>query len=409
MSDNLNEQPGPQLEHHLEPELGATLTVRELYDRMLAWRGFVPDTSQSRAVDRLQQLYDEWIEYKRRRGNLLRRLVARPALPRGVYLWGGVGRGKSFLMDSFYQALPLVRKRRVHFHDFMRDVHRELETLKGQEDPLSALARRLALRYRLICFDEMHVNDIADAMILGRLLGRTMDLGVVYCMTSNYHPDELYKDGLKRENFMPTIGLIKQRLDLINVDSGIDYRRRALEQVQTYLTPLGPQTDTQLLADFRRIAEVEEHNDPLVIEGRIIPYRHRAGGVIWLDFDVICGWGRSQHDYLELAQDFHTVIVSNVPRIGVERVDEGRRFTLMVDVFYDNRVKLILSAEALPLDLLKSEQGANDARIRAMRFEFDRTASRLIEMQSKAYLATERRPTTAQSPANPLTGPAASE
>jgi cell division protein ZapE len=144
----------------------------------------------------------------------------------------------------------------------------------------------------------------------------------------------------------------------------------------------------------------------LVIEGRVIPYRHRAGGVIWLDFDVLCGWGRSQHDYLELAQDFHTVIVSNVPRIGVERVDEGRRFTLMVDVFYDNRVKLIISAEALPLDLLKSEEGANDARIRAMRFEFDRTASRLIEMQSKEYLAEERRPAAGRS-ANPLTGPAA--
>lgn len=370
---------------------GAPVTVSELYHRTLAERGYTADESQLAAVARLQQLHDEWTDYKRKRRNALRRLVVKPALPRGIYLWGGVGRGKSFLMDSFYQSLPLVRKRRVHFHDFMRDVHRELEELKGQEDPLSVLARRLALRYRLICFDEMHVNDIADAMIIGRLLQRTLDLGVVYCMTSNYHPDDLYKDGLKRDNFMPTIALIKNRLDLINVDAGIDYRRRALEQVATYITPLGQPADDALMASFRNIAEVAEEKEPLELEGRVVPYRHRAGGVIWMDFDVICGWGRSQHDYLELAQHFHTVIVSNVPRIGLSKVDEGRRFTLMVDVFYDNRIKLIVSAETDPLHLLKSEEADKDARIRAMRFEFDRTASRLIEMQSKEYLAEERR------------------
>ncbi len=370
---------------------GEPLTVLELYHQTLAQRGYSADPSQLAAVERLQRLHDEWSAYKKRRRNALRRLVVRPPLPRGVYLWGGVGRGKSFLMDSFYQSLPLVRKRRVHFHDFMRDVHRELEELKGQEDPLSALARRIALRYRLICFDEMHVNDIADAMILGRLLDRTLDLGVVYCMTSNYHPDDLYKDGLKRDNFMPTIALIKKRLDIINVDAGIDYRRRVMEQVAAYITPLGPQADQALMRSFRNIAEVAEETHPLELEGRIVPYRHRAGGVIWLDFDVLCGWGRSQHDYLELASHFHTVIVSNVPRIGLSQADEGRRFTLMVDVFYDNRIKLIISAAEDPTHLLNLEEAAKDARLRAMRFEFDRTASRLIEMQSKEYLAEERR------------------
>jgi cell division protein ZapE len=371
-------------------EEGEDLSVVELYRRTLARRGYQADASQTAAVERLQRLHDEWRDYKQRRRTALRRLLLRPPLPRGVYLWGPVGRGKSFLMDSFYLSLPLERKCRIHFHHFMRDVHRELEDLKGTPDPLAALAMRLAGRYRLICFDEMHVNDIADAMILGRLLRRTMDLGVVFCMTSNYHPSDLYKDGLKRDNFLPTIALIKERLDIIQVDGGTDYRRRALEQVQVYLTPLGKQADRALTETFDRIAEVTEEQEELEIEGRPIPYRHRAGGVVWFDFMAICGWGRSQLDYLDLARRFHTVIVSGVPRIGMSLVDEGRRFTLMVDVFYDNRVKLIMSAESQPESLLKVEEAEKDARIRAMVFEFERTASRLVEMQSRGYLQHQR-------------------
>jgi len=363
----------------------------EVYHRALERRGFKSDSSQLRAVERLQQLYQEWTAYKAKRSTALRRLVVHPELPRGVYLWGGVGRGKSFLMDSFYLCLPLVRKRRVHFHHFMRDVHRELEELKGREDPLAALAERIAKRYRLICFDEMHVNDIADAMIVGRLLGRIMDLGVVCCFTSNYRPDDLYKDGLKRENFLPTIALLKTRLDVLHVDGGVDYRQRMLEGVQVYHSPLGEQADRALMENFRRIAEVEEEFQELDVEGRVIPYLHRAGGVAWFDFAVICGWGRSQHDYLDLSKRFHTVIVSGVPRMGLKLAEEARRFTLMVDVFYDNRVKLIVSADAPPEKLLRIEEDPADSRLRAMVFEFDRTASRLVEMQSKAYLAEARR------------------
>jgi len=363
----------------------------DLYHRALERRGFKSDSSQLRAVERLQQLYEEWTDYKAKRSNALWRLVVHPPLPRGVYLWGGVGRGKSFLMDSFYRCLPLVRKRRVHFHHFMRDVHRELEELKGREDPLAALAERIAKRYRLICFDEMHVNDIADAMIVGRLLGRIMDLGVVCCMTSNYHPDELYKDGLKRENFLPTIELLKTRLDVLHVDGGVDYRQRMLEDVQVYHWPLGEQAERALMENFKRIAEVEEEFHELDVEGRVIPYRHRAGGVVWFDFSVICGWGRSQHDYLDLSKRFHTVIVSAVPRMGLKLAEEARRFTLMVDVFYDNRVKLIVSAEGPPEKLLRIEEDPRDARLRAMVFEFERTASRLVEMQSRAYLGEARR------------------
>ena len=380
-----------EIPEDLQPAEGGQSSVIDLYHRALERRGFAVDPSQLRAVERLQQLYEEWTAYKARRSTALRRLVVHPELPRGVYLWGSVGRGKSFLMDSFYLCLPLVRKRRVHFHHFMRDVHRELEELKGREDPLATLAENIARRYRLICFDEMHVNDIADAMILGRLLGRTMDLGVVFCMTSNYRPDDLYKDGLKRENFLPTIELLKTRLDVLHVDGGVDYRQRMLEGVKTYHTPLGAESDRALMETFRKIAEVEEEFQELDVEGRVIPYLHRAGGVVWFDFATICGWGRSQLDYLDLAKRFHAVIVSGVPRMGLALAEDARRFTLMVDVFYDNRVKLFVSAEAPPEKLLRIEEDPGDARLRAMVFEFERTASRLVEMQSREYLAEKRR------------------
>jgi len=368
------------------------LSVREYYEKLLARRGYLPDPSQTRAVGHLQQLYEDWQAYKARRNTRLRRLVVRPPLPRGVYLWGAVGRGKSFLMDSFFLCLPLERKVRVHFHHFMRDVHREMQELKGTEDPLDALAGRIARRYRLICFDEFHVNDIADAMILSRLLKRTMERGVVYCMTSNYSPGLLYKDGLKRENFLPAIILIKESMNVVEVDGGTDYRLRALEQMKVYHSPLGDSADRQMQEAFARIADVEEESGAFFLEGREIPCVRRAGGVAWFEFKTLCGWGRSQNDYLELARCFHTLLVSNVPRMGLNLADEARRFTLMVDVFYDNKVNLIVSAQAQPDDLLKREEAVKDARIRAMMFEFDRTASRLTEMQTRAYLEQPRPP-----------------
>jgi cell division protein ZapE len=372
--------------------------VNAFYHSLLAKRGYQADEAQLRAVEHLQRLYEEWQVYKEKRASRLMRLVTRPALPRGVYLWGSVGRGKSFLMDAFYLCLPLDRKVRVHFHHFMRQVHHEMRELKGTEDPLDAVAERLAQRHRLICFDEFHVNDIADAMILARLLKRTMDKGVVYCMTSNYPPSMLYKDGLKRENFLPAIDLIQQCMDVVEVDGGIDYRLRAMEQVEVYHYPLDARAQSSLAGAFARIADVEEEEGALDMEGRQIACVKRAGGVVWFDFLAICGWGRSQHDYLEIARCFHTVIVSNIPRMGLELADEARRFTLMIDVFYDNKVKLVVSAEAPPNDLLKREEGAKDARIRAMMFEFDRTASRLTEMQTRAYLE-QQRPLHAQAPA----------
>jgi cell division protein ZapE len=355
-----------------------TQDVVSLYRQSLEKRGFQSDPAQWRAVERLQQLYEEWSAYKARRNTALKRLLVKPALPKGVYLWGPVGRGKSFLMDAFFLCVPLVRKRRVHFHHFMREIHRELDELKGTEDPLAAAAARTARRYRLVCFDEFHVSDIADAMILGRLLEQTMDHGVEFVMTSNYHPDNLYPNGLQRERFLPTIELIKSRLDVVSVDNGIDYRRLKMEKLRVYQVA----GEQELARMFMELRDVEEEKQPLDIEGRQIPYRRRAGGLVWFDFDVLCGGPRSYADYVELAKRFHTVMLSGVPRMSPKNSDAARRFTWLVDVLYDDRVKLIVSAAAEPEQLFtEGEQAA----------EFQRTVSRLYEMQSLAYLQSERR------------------
>ena len=356
------------------------MDVVSLYRQSLAKRGFVSDPSQTRAVERLQRLYQEWTAYKARRSTALRRLVVKPPLPRGVYLWGAVGRGKSFLMDSFYLCVPLVRKRRVHFHHFMREMHRELDELKGTEDPVAALAERVARRCRLICFDEFHVSDIADAMILGRFLEQAMARGVEFVMTSNYHPDQLYAGGLQRTRFLPAIELLKNRLDVLEVDNGTDYRRLKMERVRVY--HVGEGGERVLERIFSELKDVEEEHHPLDVEGREIAYRKRAGGLVWFDFGVLCGGPRSYADYVDLALRFHTVILSGVPRMSPKNADAARRFTWLVDVFYDDRVKLVASADARPEELYV--EGVNSA-------DFARVVSRLHEMQSAEYLKSERR------------------
>ena len=361
--------------------------VLALYEQSLSRRGFVSDPAQWRAVERLQRLYEEWRAYKARRSTALRRLLVRPPLPKGVYLWGPVGRGKSFLMDSFYLCVPLVRKRRVHFHHFMREIHRELDSLKGTEDPIAEVAARTARRYRLICFDEFHVSDIADAMILGRFLQQAMERGVEFVMTSNYPPEELYRDGLQRERFLPTIEILRQRLDVVAVDNGTDYRRLKMERLKVY--HVGEGGEAALERIFGELKDVEEERHPLDVEGRQIPYRKRAGGLVWFDFAALCGGPRSYADYVDLARRFHTVMLSDIPRMEPKRADAARRFTWLVDVFYDDRVKLVLSAEAPPEALFP--EGENSA-------EFQRTVSRLHEMQSAAYLQTERRKASAETP-----------
>lgn len=352
--------------------------VVALYEQHLSTRGFLADPSQRRALDRLQQLFEEWSADKARRGNALTRLLVKPPLPKGVYLWGPVGRGKSFLMDAFYLCVPLVRKRRVHFHHFMRELHRELHEVKGTEDPIGEVAARTARRCRLICFDEFHVSDIADAMILGRFLEQSMERGVEFVITSNYHPDRLYPNGLQRERFLPVIEFIKSRLDVVGVDNGTDYRRLKMERAKVYHV----QDEPALERMFSELKDVEEEKQALDVEGRVIPYRKRAGGLVWFDFATLCGGPRSYADYVDLARRFHTVMLSGVPRLSPKNADSARRFTWLVDVFYDDRVKLVISAEAEPEQLFPA--GENSA-------EFERAASRLHEMQSSAYLAMERR------------------
>ena len=352
--------------------------VLSLYRESLARRGFVSDASQGRAVERLQRLYQEWTAYKARRNTALKRLLVRPPLPKGVYLWGPVGRGKSFLMDALFLCVPLERKRRVHFHHFMREIHRELAQLKGAEDPLAAVAERTARRYRLVCFDEFHVSDIADAMILGRFLEQAMARGVEFVMTSNYAPRALYPNGLQRERFLPAIALLEARLDVVEVDGGTDYRRLKMERLKVYYA----NEAAPLERIFEALKDVEEEHQPLDVEGREIAYRKRAGGLVWFDFEALCAGPRSYADYVDLARRFHTVILSGIPRLSPANADAARRFTWLVDVLYDDRVKLVADAAAAPEALFS--EGENSA-------EFARTASRLHEMQSAQYLRAERR------------------
>ena len=356
--------------------------VTELYHQTLAERGFQADPAQLRAVAALQRCQDEWAAYKARRSNAITKMLVKPPIPRGVYMFGGVGRGKSFLMDCFFQAVPLQKKTRLHFHEFMREVHRELQELKGTVNPLDELGRRIAKRFRLICFDEFHVADVTDAMILHRLLDALFANRVSIVTTSNFHPDGLYPNGLHRDRILPAIELLKEKLEVINVDNGTDYRQRTLEHVALYHCPLDDQADAALTRAFDELAEARDEDPVLHIEHRALRAVRRAGGVVWFDFRTLCGGPRSQNDYLEIAQQFHTVVLANVPAMPPRMASEARRFTLLVDVLYDRRVKLIISA-AVPPEQLYTEG--------PLSHEFPRTISRLQEMQSAEYLALERR------------------
>jgi cell division protein ZapE len=358
------------------------VAVRELYLQTLAERGYTADPAQLRAVDSLERCENEWADYKARRSNALTKLIARPPIPRGVYMYGGVGRGKSFLMDCFFNAVPLQRKTRLHFHEFMREVHRELAELHGTVNPLQELGKRMARRYRLICFDEFHVADVTDAMILHRLLDALFENRVSIVTTSNFKPDDLYPNGLHRDRILAAIELLKDKLEVVNVDNGMDYRQVTLAQVGLYQTPLNEAAEAAMTDAFERLAEARDESPLLHIEHRELQARRRAGGVVWFDFKELCGGPRSQNDYLELASQFHTVLLSGVPLMSPRNASEARRFTWLVDVLYDRRVNLIMSAEVEP-ELLYTEG--------PLAHEFPRTVSRLREMQSAEFLALARR------------------
>ncbi|CAM5189053.1 Cell division protein ZapE OS=Castellaniella defragrans OX=75697 GN=HNR28_001139 PE=4 SV=1 [Castellaniella defragrans] len=297
-------------------------------------------------------------------------------------MYGGVGRGKSFLMDCFFNAVPFESKTRLHFHEFMREVQHDLHKLSGSQDPLSVLGARIAERYGLICFDEFVVNDIADAMILYRLLDSLFSHHIGFVTTSNFAPDDLYPDGLQRERFLPAIDLLKDRLEVICVDNGVDYRRQVLEDTTIYHTPLGPEADAAMVKIFDSLAEKRDEDPILRIDSRDLPARRRAGSVVWFDFQELCGGLHSQDDYLEIASQFRTVLLSGVPQMPDNLTSEARRFIWLIDVLYDRCVKLILSAEVAPELLYVSGP---------LSTEFSRTVSRLSEMQSPEYLAAPRR------------------
>lgn len=366
------------------PNRSAADTPLARYDAGVAAGAWVTDPFQRLALRELTRIH-EALRARRQLG-LLQRWWQRwrpPQAPRGLYLWGGVGRGKTFLMDLFFDGLPGQRKLRLHFHRFMGRVHAELRTLKDVEDPLAVVADHFAERARVLCFDEFFVNDIGDAMLLGRLLEHLFARGVVLVATSNVRPDLLYREGLQRARFLPAIAAITRHCQVLELASPQDYRLRALSQAPVYHAPLGAAAEAALEQAFERLASASpDPRTSLAVNDREIPVRRRAGDLIWFDFAALCLGPRAAADYIEIAQSFPTVLLSGVPQFDGSDDNAGRRFVHLVDEFYDRGVKLIVSAAAPPTELYQGDR---------LRLEFDRTASRLIEMQSQAYLQREHR------------------
>lgn len=382
----------PSFDEELEP------AAPEQYSGPLEWYwhfqqrpDFEPDADQLKVLGELDRLFNELEDYRQYRAGMLNRLVTNlgggRAPPRGMYIWGGVGRGKSLMMDAFYKVSRHRRKRRVHFHEFMREVHGRLAELSGTADPLDAVSTDIARSLRLLCFDEFHVSDIADAMILGRLLELLIAKGVVLVLTSNYPPEGLYPNGLQRARFLPAIEVLQQSLDVVSLGQGTDHRRRILESHRLWHVPPGERADAELVAIFEAVTKAAFESDgTLSVNGRALPFRRRAKGVVWFDFHPLLGEPRSQGDYLELAAGYHTVLISGVPRLDPDHTDIVRRLTWLVDVFYDKGVRLAATAEEQPEDLVTPTADRTGPGT-MVRNEFARTASRLREMQSRAYFA----------------------
>ena len=359
------------------------MTPSQRYAADLENSEFLDDPAQRRAVAQLDRLYQDLTSRvpARGRSGWLRRLfgAAPPAAaPRGLYLWGDVGRGKSYLMDLLFDALSQGHKRRDHFHAFMQMVHRRLRALKDRTDPVEELAGTLAADLRLLCFDELQVQDVADAMILGPLLNGLMEHGVTIVCTSNTPPRDLYRGGLQRERFVPTIELLCERLVVFELDGGTDYRRRSLADLEHYHMPLGEAAHTALEQAFRVLAGGTERSAELRLGGRPLRTRRLSTDVVWVDFEELCATPRSAADYLELAERFHTLVLSGIPAIPDHDYDVAKRFVHLIDVLYDRRRNLVASAAVPPEQIYGGDR---------VGFEFRRTVSRLNEMQTTGYLA----------------------
>ena len=342
------------------------------------------DPAQRAALRELDRLHAALSTAPARKG-LLDRLFGTPVTPslNGLYVWGGVGRGKTFLIDLFYAGLPIHEKRRTHFHRFMRDVHQRLRAHAGERDPLAAIAREWRAQLRVLVLDEFFVNDIGDAMLLGRLLERLFEEGTILVTSSNAAPSELYKDGLQRSRFLPAIALIERHCKVVHLDSPHDYRLRALTRSPVYRTPLDGDSDAWLESRWRELGGDDAHLDAgIEIDGRRIAVRARDKGMAWFDFAALCEGPRGSADYIQIGTEFHTVLIGGVPVFDAQRDDATRRFITLIDELYDRHVNLICSADASPAALYRGE---------LLQAAFERTASRLIEMQSAEYLALEHR------------------
>ncbi len=361
------------------------MTPWEKYQDDLSLIDFQYDSAQENAVKELQRLYDELTEPKKKKKwriplkfKFTKHSNAQPSI-QGIYFWGGVGRGKTYLVDTFYECLPFDNKMRVHFHRFMHRVHQELKQLNNQQDPLKLIAKKIASETKIICFDEFFVSDITDAMILGTLMQELFAQDIVLVATSNIEPDGLYKNGLQRARFLPAIELINQHTRVVNVDSGTDYRMRTLEQAEIYHYPLDDDAQKNLDNYFEKLAaEVYESNSTVDVEGRTIPAMKKAESVIMFEFTALCDGPRSQTDYIELSRTYQTVLLANVKQMSEKNDDIARRFIAMIDEFYERKVKLIISADVELESLYTSGR---------LSFEFQRCISRLQEMQSRDYLS----------------------
>jgi cell division protein ZapE len=355
------------------------LRIRQAWLHSLGREGHVRDAAQEEIVAMLEQIERQLLAADRRSSGLLARFRRKHSQAvRGLYIWGSVGRGKTFLMDLFFETLAIDAKKRIHFHRMMQDIHARLAVLGDVEDPLDRVAADIASETRVLCFDEFFVSDIGDAMILARLLNGLFEHDVTLITTSNTPPSELYRDGLQRNRFLPTIDLLNKHTQVINMDGDTDYRLRLLQQAGTYLTPDDQIAHDRLTRLFDESASSQIADDRLLeINGRDIRARRCARGIVWFDFDDICDGPRSQDDYIEIARWYPEVIISGVPKFDATLENQARRFIALVDEFYDRRVKLILSV-ACDVNMLYAGQRLD--------FEFDRTISRLIEMQSTDYL-----------------------
>ncbi|EED36541.1 AFG1-family ATPase [Luminiphilus syltensis NOR5-1B] len=364
------------------------MTPKQRYLQDLERPDFVRDEAQANAVAHLDALYQRLVERDATDQGIARKLWRLTRGPRppetGLYFWGGVGRGKTYLVDTFFDSLPFERKLRVHFHRFMQRVHHDLTALAGEKNPLELIADRVASEALVICFDEFFVSDIADAMLLGGLMEALFERGVTLVATSNITPDLLYKDGLQRARFLPAIELIKNHTLIVNVDSGVDYRLRTLEQAEIFHAPLDSAAQAALEHSFRALANgAEGRPGEIEINNRTLKVLHEVEGMAWFDFDELCRKPRSASDFVELARIYGTVLIEGVRQMDSAADDAMRRFINLVDEFYDRNVKLILTAEVSPEALYSGQR---------LTFEFQRTLSRLLEMQSKEYLAREHRP-----------------